>query len=279
MDSKLHPAITVSNIKNLIPITLEMETGQYTSWSELFKIHCRAYQVYDHLHPKPVPQASSSAEKDKDKVVTSVDLWDRVDAIVLQWIYGTISNDLLHTILKPGTTAYDTWTPPLANLFQDNKTSRDIYLEHKFSNTRLDNFTNISAYCQALKVLADQLANVDSPVSNQLLVLQMISRLNEWYEGIAMLLQQTSPLPDFHDARSKLILEEPRKANQAMNAAQAASTVLHTTAHKSDNNPHLSSRPEYRQQDHSIDRNQGRGCGRGSGGRGHFFSPSAPNSD
>ncbi|XP_076910519.1 uncharacterized protein LOC143568194 [Bidens hawaiensis] len=109
MDSKLHPAVTVSNIKNLIPITLDNETGQYVSWSTLVKIHCRAYQVYDHLQPRIItPPAISSSDVTKQPTAPPVDeLWDRLDAIVLQWIYGTISLDLLNTILKPTTTAYE----------------------------------------------------------------------------------------------------------------------------------------------------------------------------
>ncbi|XP_022036866.1 uncharacterized protein LOC110939603 [Helianthus annuus] len=230
--TKLHPASTVSNIKSLIPITLEMETGQYASWSELFKIQCRAFLVIDHLSPKPpAPAASSSkdTDKDKDKVTTPVDdQWDRLDAIVLQWIYATISNDLLHTILKPNTTAYDAWTT-LEGIFQDNKSSRAIHLLHKFSNTRLDGFSNVSAYCQQLKMIADQLANVGSPVENDRLVLQLISGLNEQYEGIATILQQQDPLPTFYEARSKLVLVESRKTEQALNMAQTAGTPLTQT--------------------------------------------------
>ncbi|XP_076931184.1 uncharacterized protein LOC143596238 [Bidens hawaiensis] len=139
MDSKLHPAVTVSNIKHVIPITLDNKTGQYTSWSELFKIHCRAYQVYDHLLPKSSSStASSSSEKQKDEEVasalTAADLWDRLDSIVLQWIYSTISNDLINTILKPNKTAREAWVT-LETLFQDNKSSRCIYLTQNLNNT------------------------------------------------------------------------------------------------------------------------------------------------
>ena len=64
-DKNFHPAFTVTNIKNLIP-ALEMKNGWYSSWVELFKIHYRAHQVIDFIIPPTV--ASSSAEKDKDKV-------------------------------------------------------------------------------------------------------------------------------------------------------------------------------------------------------------------
>ncbi|KAM0039286.1 hypothetical protein Hdeb2414_s0012g00380311 [Helianthus debilis subsp. tardiflorus] len=38
-ESKIHPATTVSNIQNFIPIKLEIESSQYNSWSTLFQIH------------------------------------------------------------------------------------------------------------------------------------------------------------------------------------------------------------------------------------------------
>ncbi|XP_076936399.1 uncharacterized protein LOC143603507 [Bidens hawaiensis] len=230
MDSKLQPAITVSNIKNLIPITLDNTSGQYTSWSTLFKIYCRAYQVYGHLLPKTTPQPESSTA---DTNKPSDDLWDRLDAIVLQWIYGTIFVDLLNTILKPTNTAYEAWKT-LETLFQDNKSSRCIYLTQKLNHTRLDNFDNMAAYCQEVKVIADQLANVDAPLSDEKMVQQLISGLNEQYEGIAMLISNLTPLPTFHEAFSKLMREYDRKENLSLHASQLAATALHTTTTKPD---------------------------------------------
>ncbi|XP_076921154.1 uncharacterized protein LOC143582492 [Bidens hawaiensis] len=209
MESKLHPAITVSNIKYVVPIVVDNETGQYTSWSELFKIHCREYQVYDHLLAKPTP-AAASASKEKQTAeeaaagLAAADLWDRLDAIVLQWIYGTISLDLLNTILKPNTTAHEAWTT-LETLFQDNKSSRAINLTQKLNNTRLDNFENMAAYCQEVKVICDQLANVEAPLTDEKMVQQLVTGLNEQYEGIAMLISNLQPLPSFHEARSKIM--------------------------------------------------------------------------
>lgn len=43
-----------------------MEKGHYNSWAELFKIHCRVYQVIDHILPPPAP-SFSGAPKDKEK--------------------------------------------------------------------------------------------------------------------------------------------------------------------------------------------------------------------
>ncbi|XP_022031941.1 uncharacterized protein LOC110933006 [Helianthus annuus] len=268
MDQKLHPAATVNNIKSQIPVTLEMDTGLYNSWSELFRIACRASRVLDHLSPKPPAESSSSktTDKDKDKDTTPKtvdDSWDYLDAIVLQWIYGTISSNLLHTILKPNSTAYEAWVA-LENIFQDNKSSRSIHLRQKFSNTRLSGFSGVSTYCQELKVLADQLASVGSPVDNQSLVLQLISGLNEQYEGITTILQNQDPLPSFYDAGSKLIMVETYKAEQVLQASQTAGTALNANTTRASANP--GSNSEYRSDSQNDRRGQGhgsRGWGRG----------------
>ncbi|XP_021996403.1 uncharacterized protein LOC110893615 [Helianthus annuus] len=172
---------------------------------------------------------------------------------------GTISNDFLHTILKPNSTACEAWTA-IENIFQDNMSSRALQLRHKFTNTRLEGFSNIFAYCQQLKILADQLANVGAPVGNTQLVLQLISGLNEQYEGITTIIQQHDLLPTFYEARSKLILVESRKAEQALHVAKDAGTALNVTTTKQ-----LATQQESNdyQSDGLSERGRGRGRSRG----------------
>ncbi|KAJ0765177.1 putative RNA-directed DNA polymerase [Helianthus annuus] len=271
MDNKLHPAVTVSNIKTAIPVTLKIENGHWSTWSELFKFHCKAFQVYDHLLPRPPPAATSSTDKDKAPAnsSTTTEVWERLDSIVLQWIHGTISQDLVHTIIKPGTTAHQAWTT-LENLFQDNKSARALHLRYRFTNTRLENFANVSAYCQELKVLSDQLANVGHPVDSDALVLQLIVGLTEQYEGIGIVLQSQDPLLQFATARSKHCLIESRKQEQALHAAKTAGTTLTTSTRPS--SAHQASEPTYnkgRGRD-GRSRDRGRGRSRHSWGRGQL---------
>ncbi|KAK6164115.1 hypothetical protein DH2020_000979 [Rehmannia glutinosa] len=54
--------------------------------------------------------------------------------------------------------------------------------------------------------------------------------LNASYDGVAIYLQQQKPLPPFHEARSRLILEEARKQEQVEAAASQTATSLVTTA-------------------------------------------------
>ena len=178
-----YPALAVSNIKNHIPITLEMEHAHYSTWVELFKIHARSHRV---IHQIIAPATASTTTT--EPVATDPELWSTLDATVLQWIYSTISSDLLHTIIEPDAKTMDAWNR-LRDIFQDNEHSRAVTLEQEFSHTLLSDFPNISAYCQRLKLLSDQLQNVGAPVTNSRLVLQLVSGLTESYNNVGTLIR------------------------------------------------------------------------------------------
>ncbi|XP_019417029.1 PREDICTED: uncharacterized protein LOC109328161 [Lupinus angustifolius] len=114
----------------------------------------------------------------------------------------------------------------LTDIFQDNQNARAVTLEQEFSNTRMEDFPNVSAYCQRLKMLSDQLRNVGSPVNNHRLVLQLISGLPQAYRSVATLIRQSNLLPTFYQARSMLTLEEAGMAKMASTGSHAA---MHTT--------------------------------------------------
>ncbi|KAL7618458.1 hypothetical protein Lser_V15G02811 [Lactuca serriola] len=196
-----------------------MDSARYTSWAKLFRIHCHAFHVIDHIKPRAAIISSSiidkaGANKLADPKPMDPKLWNRLDSIVIQWINNTISNDLLQTILKHKSSAMRAWAT-LESIFQDNPNECALYLEHKLVTTKLRNFENCSAYCQMLRMISDQLSNVGTPVTNQRLVLQLIASLTDAYERITMMIHQTKPLLDFYEAQSHLILEDKRKANHA----------------------------------------------------------------
>lgn len=237
--SVTHPALTVPNITNFIKVKLDIEKSQYNTWSELFKIHARAYQVIDHIIP-------SSADDTRDISLKQTDpkLWSRLDAVVLQWIYGTIFDDLLNTIIERDTTAEMAWNR-LFEIFFDNKHSRALYLEQEFSRVQMEQFPNASSYCQHLKTLSDQLSNVGAPVSNERLVLQLISGLTDAYAAVGSQIRHGETLPPFYKARSMIVLEETAKAqkaatvtdNSAFLASQDVSTVNNSSQQNYNNTP------------------------------------------
>lgn len=79
----------------------------------------------------------------------------------------------------------------------------------------MEDFPNVSTYCQRLKSLADQLKNVGAPVSDSRMVLQLVGGLTKPYRGVGTLICQSDPLPPFYKARSMLTLEEAGMAKEA----------------------------------------------------------------
>lgn len=190
---KFHPALTITNVKSLIPITLDVEHGMYHSWAALFKVLVRVHDLHHHIISPT--EAHDVAAYAASKVADPA-LWKRLDAAVLQWIYGTISTDLLHAILLKDDTAQGAWAR-LESMFQDNKASRATHLEEELADLNFENFSSIDSYCNHIKSLADQLADVDAPLTNNRLVLKLTAGLPEAYVGTVDIIQNQEPLPSF----------------------------------------------------------------------------------
>lgn len=45
--TNFHSALTVTNVKSLISITLDFETAQYHEWATLFKVQAMVHSVLD----------------------------------------------------------------------------------------------------------------------------------------------------------------------------------------------------------------------------------------
>ncbi|XP_022007425.1 uncharacterized protein LOC110906628 [Helianthus annuus] len=99
--------------------------------------------------------------------------WKKIDAIVLQWIYSTLSYEYLLRVLESDSTALQAWNR-LKAIFYNNKGPRCTALQTKFVNLKLSACASLEAYCQTLRDLAAQLDDVGSPVNEQLLVLQLV---------------------------------------------------------------------------------------------------------
>ncbi|KAI3830068.1 hypothetical protein L1987_04201 [Smallanthus sonchifolius] len=151
----LHPAYTVTNIDKKIK-TLGGKTDgvPYSSWVKLFHIQATAYKVLDHIDGFDPPDESDPGYGQ----------WVEIDALVLQWILNTISDELLARVLDANTTAYTVWNK-LQSIFLNNKTSRAASLDSKFTGLQLVSCTSLEAYCQELRDLANQLGDVGQPVT------------------------------------------------------------------------------------------------------------------
>ncbi|KAJ0467742.1 putative RNA-directed DNA polymerase [Helianthus annuus] len=204
----LHPVYTVNNIQNKVRV-LDGTKVTYSSWVKLFQLNARGYKVLDHI----------DGTKPPGKEDPNYESWMEIDAIVLQWIYGSVSDEILVRILEPESTALEAWGR-VKSIFLNNKGSRAAALEHAFTNLTLKSMPSLQAYCQKLKEIADQLSDVESPVSENRLVIQLVRGLPPEYDTIAAQLNQT--LPSWEVVVNLLDLEERRQSARETPVAAAA---------------------------------------------------------
>ncbi|CAH1440753.1 unnamed protein product [Lactuca virosa] len=205
------------NIKTHVPIILDFNELNYDAWRELFETHCRGYRVLGFL------TGTSTPKSDKDEE------WYTLDSIVKSWIYATLTQSLLTSIVKKNSTAHSVWQS-LEDLVRENKDTHAIELENVRFTTQCD--LSVAQYRQKMKGISDLLANIDNSIPENTFVAHLLNGLSPQYDNIYMLLRHKDPLPTYNQTRSKLIVEETRlKTNCPTQASHSdhssSSTVLY----------------------------------------------------
>ncbi|KAJ0490828.1 putative RNA-directed DNA polymerase [Helianthus annuus] len=263
--SNLHPAYSVTNIQSKIR-TLDGKKVTYSAWIKLFRLHATAYQVLNHIDETPPPEPKSPEYPS----------WKELDALVLQWIYATLSDDLLLSVLENESTARTAWVK-LETKFLSNKKARAGALETKFCNLTLSACKSLDDYCQQLKDLANQLADVDHPITEDRLVLQLVRGLPAEFDTTASLINANNAGWDL--ARNMLNDEVIRlEARQkSTNSVLMAQNQTPNNQHSTNPYPSYSPTPNQQPPNHTGYSRGGRGRGRGRsyrGGRGRGYGRS-----
>ncbi|XP_022024034.1 uncharacterized protein LOC110924319 [Helianthus annuus] len=104
----LHPVFTVTDIMKQVRI-LDGINVTYSAWVKLFKLYARGYEVIVHINTEPPPEDDPTYAR-----------WIKIDAVMLQWIYSTLSEDYLLRVLEEPSTTLQAWNW-VKDLFHNNK--------------------------------------------------------------------------------------------------------------------------------------------------------------
>ncbi|CAI9285746.1 unnamed protein product [Lactuca saligna] len=227
MFTPLDKLYRITNIKSYVPLILDLDRLNYHAWREFFKNHCASYKVFGHLDAfdhKPTDQDSCTA-----------------DSIVKQWLYGTLTQPLIQSILIPDATTTQLWKA-IEDLFRDNKEANAIELENQLRNTTLGDSTNMEYY-KCIKSITDLVANIGSKVPERTLVTYALNGLSSKFDHIATTIRHKTAFPTLLEIRSMLSIEEQTLHNQHNRIPQASyfdscssHQVLHTNHHSQSNN-------------------------------------------
>ena len=186
-------AAAVQNIKNLIPIVLDLQSSNYSKWRGYVLLILGRFALKDHV--------LSDDSRPYDPA------WSRMDCVVLSWLFNTISADLLDVIHEhDGLTARTAWLG-IEQQFLNNRESRAMLLDAEF-RTLCQGALSIDDYCRKMKSMADALADLGEPIQDRTLVLNVLRGLNERFQFMSQLVTRQRPFPSFADVRADLRLAE-----------------------------------------------------------------------
>lgn len=86
-----------------------------------------------------------------------------------------------------------------------------LQLQNQFHNTKKGS-NSIINFCHTLKNLADDLKDVDSPITEIELAMQILWQFPHLYHSIVDEVTNTKPFPTFLEAKNMLLLHESREA-------------------------------------------------------------------
>jgi hypothetical protein len=144
-------------------------------------------------------------------------------------------------VWERGCTALYLWLA-IENQFLGNRKQRTLHLDATF-RTFVQGDLSVNEYCRKFKAMVDGLADLDAPVEDRILVLNIFRGLNQRFEHVGSIIRRYSPFLNFLKVWDDLLLEE---IHMDSTGPPAAPTVLYTNVasrRPSHHLPHHLARP------------------------------------
>jgi hypothetical protein len=121
----------------------------------------------------------------------------------MSWIFGTISLDLQDLVRTHDGTTRQAWVA-LKGQFLGNAEYRALQLDATFQQGDL----SVGEFYRRMKGMADALHDLRCPVSDRVLVLNVLRSLSSTYDHLKSWIARQRPFPSFLQVRDNLALEE-----------------------------------------------------------------------
>ncbi|CAH1424980.1 unnamed protein product, partial [Lactuca virosa] len=128
--------------------------------------------------------------------------WETIDNIVKLWLYSTLNQLVLKSILKLGDIATDVWKT-IEDLFHENKETKVMELDDELRTITIGD-SSVMEYCIHIKSISDLLANIGSPLSERNLVIYAINGLSPKFAHVVTTTRHQKSSPTFLEMRSDM---------------------------------------------------------------------------
>ncbi|GJX70161.1 ribonuclease H-like domain-containing protein [Tanacetum coccineum] len=200
--------MTITNLTTLVPVKLDTDEMNYSSWMCFFKNLCKGHELLKHILGEPSDVATSS---DPSPPIVK---WLKIDLIVLSWIFTTLSKTLQQRlVVEDPQTAKQAWDL-IAKIFNDNMRTRSIALKAELRSLKLGDLS-IDAYFRKPESISTILTSLGSPINNDDVVTIALEGLPDKYDNVSGIIVHREPFPDLKMVHSMLTTEEIRLKSQA----------------------------------------------------------------
>jgi hypothetical protein len=149
-------AATMLNVHQLVNIVLDSSTN-YACWRDFMEQTLQRYALIKHV-TNDTPSNNPG--------------WIQMDNIVLNWISNSISVDLHQVVRECGCTTRHLWHT-IENQFLSNYEQHTLHLDVVF-HTFVQGDLSVNEYCRKFKAMADGLSDLDAPVDDRILILNIL---------------------------------------------------------------------------------------------------------
>jgi hypothetical protein len=154
-------AVVVLFVHQLVNLVLDSTSTNYACWHDLMEQALQRYALLDHI---------------TDDTPSTDQGWIQIDNVVLNWISNFISTDLHQVVWESGCTTRHLWLT-IENQFLDNCEQHTLHLDAVF-HTFVQGDLSVNEYCRKFKAMIDGLADLNAPVDDWILILNILRGLN-----------------------------------------------------------------------------------------------------
>lgn len=164
-----------------IPISTKLNRSNFLAWKSQITLALHGHDLFHFLTDDPPAEKLSV-----NGVLTTnpkFSHWRRQDQLILTWLRSSLSDTILGQVVSCDTSA-DLWKA-LQQSFSATSRARLSQLRRSFQTTTKGGLTCVE-YCQKLRAIADELAFVGFPVSDDDLVLQVLGGLGSDFNSFVV---------------------------------------------------------------------------------------------
>ncbi|KAL4561418.1 hypothetical protein LXL04_033584 [Taraxacum kok-saghyz] len=181
-----NPNSTIVQLTAPTHFPIKLIASNFTVWRKQVQSTLIGLDLYKYLDGSLQPPSKAITDKEKTSPNPDYLLWFRQDQIIISALLGSCS-DTIQSIISSADTAQEAWER-LNSSYASASRSRIISLKSKLAKNPQGN-RSITDYLHNMRSIADDLALAQNPVTEEDLLVHILSQLSDEYNTIVAALQ------------------------------------------------------------------------------------------